>query len=148
MATLTVMCGVPGCGKSTLAARYAQLGHVVLSSDTLRGVIGKDENDQSVSKDVFKFIFIAAKYLLAQGYNVAIDATNWKRASRAEFWAIAGQIGARRIAHVVRVPLEVAKARNDARARKVPHDVIERMHNGFEMPTKAECDEVIITDNL
>ena len=142
------MCGVPGCGKSSIAARYRQLNKVVLSSDTLRGVIGQDENDQSVSRDVFKFIFIAAKYLLAQGHDVVIDATNWKRANRAEFWALAGQIGAKRVAHVVKVPLDVAKARNDARARKVPHDVIERMHNGFEMPTLDECDEVIITENL
>jgi predicted kinase len=147
--TLVVMCGVPGSGKSSLSARYRGLGYVVLSSDALRATIGANEGDQSVSKEVFKFIFIAAKYHLSQGTNVVIDATNYKRAARADYISIGKMFCANIVAHVVRVPIEVAKERNAKRARIVPNDVIDRMFGQWEEPTEAEgFSKVLVTENL
>lgn len=139
---LILLCGIPGCGKSTLANAHAENNLIVLSSDAMRGVLGKDESDQSVSGDVFRILELVASYFLKRGNNVVIDATNCTRKARKGFVQIGRKYGANIVAQVMSTPLDVCKARNAARARVVPEHVLERMHAGFEMPVSGEVDMV------
>ncbi len=140
---LFLLVGAPGCGKSTLTRAFAR-DTLTLSSDSLRAVVGAGEldNDPKVNFIVFKTLENMASYFLARGYDVAIDATNVTRKARKPFVEIAKQFGANIIAYVSEATLEQCKARNAARARVVPEDVIERMHNGMEIPTIGEVDEI------
>lgn len=144
MSNLTLFVGAPGAGKSSEFQRAFYTGAVCLSSDTLRGQIGKDESDQSVSGQVFATMEVMARYLLNQGFDVVIDATNMTKKARAPFVRIGRECGARVRAKVFDTSIEECKRRNAARARKVPEHVIDRMFAQFEMPTEAEGFENII----
>jgi predicted kinase len=80
---LYLLCGIPGSGKSTLAWALSSNNVILLSSDSLRAIIGKDESDQAVSAQVFGTMEAMTEYFLRQGKDVAIDATNYNRKSRA-----------------------------------------------------------------
>jgi predicted kinase len=140
MSELILLVSIPGAGKSTFAQRYSS--EIVLSSDKLRGIVGTDESDQSVSGKVFSIMEAMADYFLSQGKDVVVDATNTTRKARKEFIKIGRKNGSKISAYVFPVPLEVAKARNAGRARVVPDFVLDRMHAGFEMPLVGEVDEV------
>ncbi len=141
---LILICGVPGSGKSTSAQYWKNTGAIVLSSDALRAQLGSGEGDQSVSPLVFRLMEQMAEYLLRHDYRVLIDATNYNIKARKPFVDLARKYNRKILAEVISVSLVVAKERNKARARVVPDDVIERMFNQFEMPTKGEVDEVKI----
>ena len=49
---LVVLIGASGSGKSTFAKKHF-LPTEVLSSDTMRGLVIDDENDQTISADAF-----------------------------------------------------------------------------------------------
>jgi len=58
--SLVVLIGPSGSGKSTFAARHF-LPTEVISSDSCRGLVSDDENDQSATSDAFDVLqFIAA----------------------------------------------------------------------------------------
>ena len=143
MVSLTILVGLPGSGKSTWANAAAN-NAIVISSDKLRGIIGVDESDQSVSPEVFRTMFAMTHYFLSEGKAVVIDATNVSKKSRAPFIAIARKYSAHVVACVANTPAEICKARNNARARVVPEFVIDRMAGAFEMPLVGEVDEVRI----
>jgi predicted kinase len=142
MAKLTLICGIPGSGKSTLCAHYAADGAIVLSSDGLRAVIGTGEADQSVSGIVFKTMEHMTAYFLSRGIDVVIDATNCNRKSRKNFVTIGRKYKAFIVARVSQTDLETCKARNRARERVVPEHVLDNMWNGFEQPTTGIAGEV------
>ena len=140
--TLTLLVGIPGAGKSTRSQIHEAAGLSVLSSDALRAVFGKSEEDQSVSRNVFLHMENETARLLAENHSVVIDATNYNRKNRSRFVQIGRKAGAHIIAEVFNTPLDVCKARNAARGRVVPDFVLDRMHKGFEMPLVGEVDEV------
>ena len=73
--SLVVLIGPSGSGKSTFARKHF-LPTEVLSSDTCRGLVADDENDQTVTTEAFELLhFIAAKRL-AKGKLTVVDATN------------------------------------------------------------------------
>ena len=73
--SLVVLVGVSGSGKSTFAARHFRPTEV-LSSDVFRGLVGDDENDQSVTNEAFEALHVVAAKRLAIGRLTVIDATN------------------------------------------------------------------------
>lgn len=137
---LTILVGIPGSGKSTWAQAHAYEGNrpVIVSSDELRAVIGKDENDQTVSGKVFETMEFMVAYLLNRGHRVFVDATNYKRKDRARWIALAKRYNASVEVVVFPVTLETAKRQNANRARVVPEHVLDRMHANFEMPQMDE----------
>ena len=61
--SLVVLIGPSGSGKSTFARKHF-LPTEVLSSDTCRGLVSDDENNQAVTNDAFDVLhYIAAKRL-------------------------------------------------------------------------------------
>ena len=138
---LIVLIGVPASGKSSLAKTWLQSEKdaILLSSDALRGIYGKNEEDQSVTGEVMFQIKKLVRYFLRQGRTVIVDATNRLAEHRREFLAAAKEEGARTILAVMMdTPLEECLLRNSLRERKVPDEVIRRMFNSLEKPSITE----------
>jgi predicted kinase len=139
--TLIILKAPPASGKSTIAKGYQDKGYVVISSDELRGILGRDESDQTKNKEVFDAAHMMTAYFLARGQNVLIDACNVTRKSRAKFIEIGRRWGAHVVGLSLETPLEVCLERNKSRPRFVPEDVIKRMFAQNEL-FGQEVDEV------
>lgn len=130
---MVVLVGLPGCGKSTWAAKQKL---PVLSSDAIRAVLADDERDQSIHKRVFATIRYLLRHRIQIGRPVTcIDATHLTPWERRPYLKLAG---CRVEAVFFNVPLATCKKRNRGRARVVPDEVLERMAEKLVKPTRAE----------
>src|SRR5690349_17066963 len=112
---LVVLIGASGSGKSTFAARHFAPTQV-LSSDSFRGLVADDENDQAASRDAFEALHFVAGKRLAAGRVTVVDATNVQRAPRAELVKLAREHDVLPVAIVLDMPESVCVQRNEARA--------------------------------
>lgn len=139
--------GVSGSGKTTfIKKRQESENFIYLSSDFCRGVLGKSESDQSVSKDVFNWLKISTHYFLKQGYTIFVDATFYKKESRKDFISIARKLNKRIVCYYFDIPLDICKERNLKRERFVPDHVIEKQYNNLQIPQNDEVDVLFIVD--
>ena len=85
---LVALVGVSGSGKSTFARTHFAPTQV-LSSDTFRGLVADDENDQSATTPAFEALHFVAGKRLEAGRVTVVDATNTQREARASLVALA-----------------------------------------------------------
>src|SRR5437588_8949940 len=103
MLSLVVLIGPSGSGKSTFARKHF-LPTEILSSDSCRGLVSDEENNQAVTNDAFEVLhFIAAKRL-ALGRLTVIDATNVQPESRRPLVALAREYHCLPVAVVLNMP--------------------------------------------
>ena len=90
-ATLTLVCGLPGSGKSFLARRLAQaLNAEYISSDAVRmRVLEQRSYSAQERSDIYSLMLEMTRDALHEGRKVVADATFYRRALRDEFRAIA-----------------------------------------------------------
>jgi predicted kinase len=140
MSTIYIAVGLPGSGKSTYAKNFIKDKDIeYLSSDELRAVFGKGEDDQTVTPLVFGHIKRKVDEFLKDGKNVLVDATSVNRKERADYITTAKKYGAKVVALVFR-----NKKRGQEGGRVVPDWVIDKMLAKFEEPSHSEgIDEVI-----
>ena len=130
MRELIVTMGIPGSGKSTIAAK-TPTKHVICP-DNIREMLFGDPTHQDNNDLVFAHAHSRLKTILNDGESVLFDATNVQAFARKELLDIAAQYpGTWKVLLVVDVPLAVAKERNAKRDRVVPEDVLDRMHARF-----------------
>ncbi len=123
---LVLLIGVSGSGKSTFAKRHF-LGTEIISSDTARGLVSDDENDQTATADAFDVVHYLAGKRLARGKIAVIDATNIQPAARQSLVAVAREHDVLPVAIIFDVPEKVCLERNRARDdRDFGADVIKR----------------------
>ena len=128
---LVVLVGVTGSGKSTFAARHFRATEV-LSSDAFRGLVGDDENDQSVTAAAFEALNAVAAQRLKLGRLTVIDATNVQPDARRPLLALAREHHVLPVAIVLGVPEQVCVRRNQARPdRAFGAGVIRRQHSAL-----------------
>jgi predicted kinase len=133
---IVLLVGLPGSGKSTYAKRR---GLPVLSSDVLRELLSGDVNNQNIHARVFATLRYLLRQRLAIGQPVTVvDATNLTRQERRPYREIARKLDVPIEAVHFDTPLEVCLARNAARGRIVPEDVIRRMAARLQPPTPGE----------
>jgi predicted kinase len=145
MTKITMLCGLPGSGKSTWANQNKRENTIVLSSDKIREELFGAEEIQGNPKQVFNLLYKRAEEALEQEKNVIIDSTNLSRANRKKFikrfYSLADYLS-------IIIFLESAEEcieRQKKRDRKVPASVIRRMAQQMEMPTFDEgWDEIKI----
>jgi protein phosphatase len=127
--SLVVLIGVSGSGKSTFAAKHF-LSTEVLSSDRFRGMVGDDENDQSVTKEAFEALHALAGIRLRMGRLTVVDATNVQPEARAPLVRLAKEHHVLPVAIVLDVAEELAQERNATRPDRDfgPH-VVRRQRN-------------------
>ncbi|MDP9242457.1 MAG: polynucleotide kinase-phosphatase [Actinomycetota bacterium] len=115
--SLVVLVGTSGSGKSTFAAEHFKPTEVI-SSDFCRGLVGDDENDQTVTKAAFELLhFIAAKRL-ELGRLTVVDATNVQPDARKPLVKLAREHHVLPVAIVLDVPEKLSVERNRSRPER------------------------------
>ncbi len=104
MSTIYIAVGLPGSGKSTYAKNFIKDKDIeYLSSDELRAVFGKGEDDQTVTPLVFGHIKRKVDEYLKNGKNVLVDATSVNRRERSDYINSAKKYGAKVVALVFKM---------------------------------------------
>jgi protein phosphatase len=111
---LVVLVGASGSGKSTFARRHFP-PTAVLSSDTFRGMVADDENDQSATGPAFEALHFVAGKRLDAGRVTVVDATSVRREDRAPLVALARAHHVLPVAIVLDLPEAVCHERNASR---------------------------------
>ena len=147
--TLYIAVGLPGSGKSTYAKNFIKDKDIeYLSSDSLRAVYGKSEEDQTVTPLVFGHIKRKVDEFLKDGKNVMVDATSVNRKERSDYINTAKKYGAKVVAIVFKMDrqglIDRNKKRGEQGGRVVPDWVIDKMLNKFEEPSYSEGIDVMI----
>ena len=147
--TLYIAVGLPGSGKSTYAKNFIKDKDIeYLSSDSLRAVYGKSEEDQTVTPLVFGHIKRKVDEFLKDGKNVLVDATSVNRSERSDYINSAKKYGAKVVAIVFKMDrqglIDRNKKRGEQGGRVVPDWVIDKMLAKFEEPSYSEGIDVMI----
>jgi len=120
---LVVLVGPAGSGKSTWAQRWFPPPAVV-SSDHLRGIVGRHELDQRASKDAFEVLDLIVTKRLRRKLTTVVDSTALEAPNRARLRALAETAGVPCVAVAFGTPERLSRARNRARERPVPSKVL------------------------
>ncbi|GAB3888354.1 LLM class flavin-dependent oxidoreductase [Terrabacter terrigena] len=120
---LVVLVGASGSGKSTWAAARYRAAEVV-SSDTLRGVVGRGEHDLDASDDAFAVLEQVVMARLGRGLTTVVDTLGTDAARRRRWLEAARSAGLPAVAVVLDTPAAVCRSRNAARDRPVPARVL------------------------
>jgi protein phosphatase len=112
--SLVVLIGASGSGKSTLARRLFERTEI-LSSDTFRGWVSNDENNQEATGDAFEVLHYLARKRLARGLLTVIDATNVRAEDRQPLVQLAREFHCLPVAIIVDTPEKVCHDRNATR---------------------------------
>ena len=146
MATLHLLCGLPGSGKTTLA-KELEKQHAALrltSDEWMERIVGDGFNDEK--KDVIEQIQAeVARRVLELGLDVILDFGVWSRKERDALRAEAKAVGARTKLYFLDVPYEELLGRLEKRNAGLPphtfHITKEHMDGWreyFEAPTPEE----------
>lgn len=112
--SLVVLIGASGSGKSSFARKHF-LPTEIVSSDTSRGLVSDDENDQMATKDAFEVVHLLARLRLRRGKLTVVDATNVQRESRRPLVELAKDAYVQPVAIVIDTPEGVCRERNSVR---------------------------------
>lgn len=139
MPVFTVMVGIAGSGKSTIAARIAeQTGAIIVSSDLIRKELYGDENCQDNPTRVFDLVHRRIKCELYCGNDVIMDATNLSCKRRiALLKSLAHLECEKHCVVVITTPEDIAE-RMEKRERKVPMEVVHKQLCQFQCPNYYE----------
>ncbi len=110
--TLTLFCGLPGAGKTTLARRLEGEGAGArLCTDDWMAALGVHAGDAAFHENLQSVLYLHALDLLDHGTDVILEDGLWTAAERAEKVTDAHAHGARVELHVFDVPYDVLWAR-------------------------------------
>lgn len=147
---LFLLCGCPGCGKSTWARqRVGKYGGYHISRDEIRFALlderGGDYFDYE--NEVVRTFINKINELLdndEQCIDIYVDATHLTRSSRNQIIRQLHLNDAYKIAVWFDIPLEVCQYRNKQRTgrARVPTETVESMYNRASRPSKRDFDEV------
>lgn len=145
--TLTLMMGLPGSGKSTMAAKIAENepNTTVLSSDKIRAELFGSAEVQGNNGKVFALLNSRMREALEDKKNVVVDSTNISFKARRGILSSVPQT----VSPVKRIVLltpsfETCKEQDAKRERHVGEDVIWKYAKRFQLPTEAEGFDKIV----
>ncbi len=115
--SLVLLIGASGSGKSTFARKHF-LPTEVISSDTCRGLVSDDENNQDATLDAFDVLHYIAAKRLKRGLLTVVDATNVQRESRAQLVRLAREYHVLPVAIVLNLPERLCRERNANRPER------------------------------
>ena len=143
--TFIMIVGLPGAGKTRFSKGIKS--DVILNANKIRKELYGSEEIQGDPKDVFALMDKKCSNYLSREATVVYDATNISAFFRGRTLHRMKANSNKMICYFIDAPLEVAVARNEKRRRKVPNDVIQRMHTELERPQLSEgFHEIIVFD--
>ena len=141
MSRVTILVGLPGSGKSTIAKHlYEVYGAKIVCPDTIRKELTGDEGDQSRNTEVFRIAENQIYEAVAKREDVIYDATNVHRFGRMVLIQKIRKCYEDCIIDCIIVApnIDEVRYRNNNRERKVPDEVINRMLSNWETPMEFE----------
>lgn len=148
MATLNIIIGIPGSGKSNYAKKYLLTNNsVYLSSDDIRIELYGFE-DQTHNDVVFETMKKRTLNALKEGKDVIYDATNLSKKRRGGIISEAHKLGAQINAYLCCTPINIILERNITRVeRQLPWDKLVQMIQSIEPPMYYEgFDNIYLID--
>jgi predicted kinase len=138
--TLTLMCGLARCGKSTWIKKNKK-DAIVVSPDKVRSDIFGHQFHANAEDFVWACSKAFVRLLLDQGKSVIIDATNLTFKQREPWIRMAQEFDIKLRIVWIKTSLKICKIRNDKSEvnRKVPVEVLDRMALSFENPDYMDC---------
>lgn len=143
---IILLVGASNSGKTTfanLALQSCPTPFIYINADKMRGLIGKDESDQSVNGLVFATLERMCDYLMSLNKPIIVDCTNYNKKNRKLWVALAKKYNYKLAAVILNTKIEECIARNEKRDRKVPVEIIQKHFDNFEVPTLEEGFESI-----
>lgn len=148
MASLVLMMGVPGSGKTTYAKKFIGENDIYVSRDEIRfELVAEDEPYFSKEDEVLKtFISKVDEGITKAKRYVVADATHLNAGSRAKLLKNLHNKPDNVYVLYVAVPLEVALERNAQRSGRalVPETSIKNMFQSLSLPKKEEGIDVVL----
>lgn len=150
MGYLAILVGIPGSGKSTLSDMFRESGWTVMSSDAIRKEVNGDESNQLNSAQVFDILYGRARVALLYDENVVIDSCACQAWAREKAINECGELASRIFAVVCDCPVDKALWRISCRDRKVPEDVVRKMHKALVRypPSTSEGFDAILSSDM
>lgn len=141
-ATLFIICGLPGSGKTTLAKNIEEsLSAVRMSADDCMTALSINLHAEEQRARIEALQWELAKRLLSLGQSVVIEWGAWARAERDAFRTEARALGARVELYYLSAPLEELFARIRQRNMEDPPiewEEVQKWADIFEAPTPTE----------
>ena len=116
---LVVLVGASGSGKSTWAAAHFEPDEIV-SSDRLRAVVGRGEDDLEATADAFAVLEAVVAARLRRGLTTVVDTLGLDPDRRRRYRELAADHGVACVAVGFAVSAEECRARNRERPRPLP----------------------------
>jgi F420-dependent oxidoreductase-like protein len=120
---LVVLVGPGASGKSTWAGAHFPPDAVV-SSDRLRAVVGAGEDDVAASADAFTLLEDVVRLRVGRRLTTVVDTLGLDADRRTAWLALARQHGVPCVAVAFDTPAAECRARNRARPKRIPADVL------------------------
>jgi len=148
--TLTLFCGLPGSGKTTLAKRLEAAGRGVrLCTDDWQAELGVDHADTGFHDRLQRRLYGHALDLLRHDVDVIWEDGLWLREERVQKFNDARAVHARIELHVLEVPLDTLWSRLERRNEDAAHGAYPMTYaelqwawSLFEPPTPEELSTV------
>jgi predicted kinase len=141
-ATLFIICGLPGSGKTTLAKQIeASLSAVRMSADDWMTALSINLHAEEQRAKIEALQWELAKRLLSLRQNVVIEWGAWAKSERDGFRTEARALGARVELYFLSAPLEELFARIQQRNMEDPSiqwAEVQKWADIFEAPASAE----------
>lgn len=140
---VTVMSGLPGCGKDTWLARNRN-GLPVVSLDDIRGQLDVEPTDNQ--GQVVQVARERCRELLRAGTSFAFNATNILKQTRRRWIDLFVDYNARIELVYLEPPFDRLLRQNGNRSYPVPEQVVRKLAAKCEPPTWTECHALIMSD--
>lgn len=134
--TLLVLCGSPGCGKSTFASQHFK-NTTIVSSDECRALVSDTETNMAASREAFKLFRFTIERRLSLGRFTVADSTAITKRARGELLRIGRKYGFNVTLMIFDIPTDVCLTRNAGRDRRVIRPVIARMQKMLKRTLKV-----------
>lgn len=133
---LVMLVGASGSGKSWWA-RQCFAETQVVSSDHCRALVSDEEANQAVNREAFAVFYEILRQRLSLGRLTVADSTALSAFIRERMRRIAERHGTPVHVVAIHTPLEVLRANNRARDRRVPEPVLELHARRFQLLIEA-----------